>query len=170
MTLNCIRWRSTSSGYQGCVEYSLVYSDSEWLCLLEYHSSVKYTCLKVIRIWKEYSMPCNCKSLVSRKVTWKWNCLVSVSGRETWVQSQVESYQRLKNCIEAFLLRTQHYKVGIKGKVEQSRERSCAPTTPWCSSYRKGRLRVILDYSRQLYFSFYLLESMYKQKTIIRYK
>ena len=34
--------------------------------------------------------------------------------------------------------------VGIKGKVEQSRERS--------SSYRKGSLQVTLDLGRQLYF------------------
>ena len=26
--------------------------------------------------------------------------------------------------------------------------------TPWCSSYRKGRLQVTLDYSRQLYFTY----------------
>ena len=32
---------------------------------------------------------------------------------------------------------------GIKGKVEQSRERSGRPSpTPWCSSCRKGSLRV----------------------------
>ena len=42
---------------------------------------------------------------------------------ETWVQSQVESYQRLKKMVlDASLLNTQHYKVRIKGKVEQSRE------------------------------------------------
>ena len=39
---------------------------------------------------------------------------------ESGVQFQVESYQKL----DASLLNTQHYKVGIKGKVEQSRERS----------------------------------------------
>ena len=38
--------------------------------------------------------------------------------RETGVQSQVESYQRLKNDIDAALLNTDHYKVRIKGKVE----------------------------------------------------
>ena len=38
---------------------------------------------------------------------------------------------------------TQHYKVRFKGKVEQSREWSSASIpTPWCSSYRKGSLRV----------------------------
>ena len=43
-------------------------------------------------------------------------------AQENGVQSQVESYQRLKN-----LLNTQHY----KGKVEQSREWSSAlPYTP----------------------------------------
>ena len=38
---------------------------------------------------------------------------------------QVESYQRLKKWyLTAFLLNTQYYKVRIKGKMEQSRERS----------------------------------------------
>ena len=48
--------------------------------------------------------------------------------RETVVQSQVESYQRLKKkmVLDAALLNTQHYKVRIKGKVEQSREWSGA--------------------------------------------
>ena len=47
--------------------------------------------------------------------------------RETWVQSKVESYQRLKEMVlDASLLNTQHYKVRIKAKVEQSRERSRA--------------------------------------------
>ena len=32
--------------------------------------------------------------------------------------------------------------------------RSSAPPTPWCSSYRKGSLRVTLDYGRQLYLLF----------------
>ena len=46
-------------------------------------------------------------------------------ARETWVQSQVESYQWLqKMVLDASLLNTQQYKVGIKGKLEQSRERS----------------------------------------------
>ena len=48
-----------------------------------------------------------------------------------------------KMVLDASLLNTQHYKVWIKGKVEQSRE--------GCSSYRKGSLRVTLDYGRQLY-------------------
>ena len=43
--------------------------------------------------------------------------------QETEVQFQVELYQRLKNMVlDAALLNTQHYKVAIKGKVEQSRE------------------------------------------------
>ena len=46
---------------------------------------------------------------------------------ETGVQSKVESYQRLKKIVlDAALLNTQHYKVWIKGKVEQSREWSSA--------------------------------------------
>ena len=47
-------------------------------------------------------------------------------SRETWVQSQVESYQTQKMVLDAILLNTQHYKVRNKGKVEPSRERSSA--------------------------------------------
>ena len=56
-----------------------------------------------------------------------------------------------KMVLDASLLNTQHYKVRIKGKVEQSREGVAPSPTPWCSSYRKGSLRVTLDYDRQLY-------------------
>ena len=56
-----------------------------------------------------------------------------------------------KMVLDASWLNTQHYKVRIKGKVEQSREGVAPSPTPWCSSYRKGSLRVTLDYGRQLY-------------------
>ena len=43
--------------------------------------------------------------------------------QETGIQSRVESYQRLKKMVlDAALFNTQHYKVWMKGKVEQSRE------------------------------------------------
>ena len=58
-----------------------------------------------------------------------------------------------KMVLDASLLNTQHYKVRIKGKVEQSRE-GVAPSPTPCSSYRKGSLRVTLDYGRQLYFTY----------------
>ena len=57
-----------------------------------------------------------------------------------------------KMVLDDSLLNTQHYKVRIKGKVGQSREGVAPSPTPWCSSYRKGSLRVTLDYGRQLYF------------------
>ena len=56
-----------------------------------------------------------------------------------------------KMVLDASLLNTQHYKVRIKGKVEQSREGVAPSPTPRCSSYRKGSLQVTLDYGRQLY-------------------
>ena len=56
-----------------------------------------------------------------------------------------------KMVLDTSLLNTQHYKVRIKGKVEKSREGVAPSPTPWCSSYRKGSLRVTLDYGRQLY-------------------
>ena len=57
-----------------------------------------------------------------------------------------------KMVLDASLLNTLHYKVRIKGKVEQSWEGLALSPTPWCSSYRKGSLWVTLDYGRQLYF------------------
>ena len=59
-----------------------------------------------------------------------------------------------KMVLDASLLNTQHYKVRIKGKVEQSWEGVAPSSTPWCSSYREGSLRVTLDYVRQLYLLF----------------
>ena len=61
-----------------------------------------------------------------------------------------------KMVLDASLLNTQHYKVRIKGKVEPSREGVAPSPTSWCSSYRKGSLRVTLDYGRQLYFTLLL--------------
>ena len=53
--------------------------------------------------------------------------------------------------LDASLLNTQHYKVRIKGKVEQSKKEVAPSPTPWCSSYRKGSLRDTHDYGRQLF-------------------
>ena len=60
-----------------------------------------------------------------------------------------------KMVLDASLLNTQHYKVRIKGKVEPSREGVAPSPTSWCCSYRKGSLRVTLDYGRQLYFTYF---------------
>ena len=40
-----------------------------------------------------------------------------------------------KMVLDTSLLHTQHYKVRIKGKVEQTREGVALTPTPWCSSY-----------------------------------
>ena len=66
-----------------------------------------------------------------------------------------------KMVLDASLLNTQYYKVRIKGKVEQSREGVAPSPTPWCGSYRKGSLRVTLDYGRQLYFYLYIYIYIY---------
>ena len=69
-----------------------------------------------------------------------------------------------KMVLDASLLKTQHYKVRIKGKVEQSREGVAPSPTSWCSSYRKGSLRVTLDYGRQLYFTLYIYKERERQR------
>ena len=42
--------------------------------------------------------------------------------RETWVQSQIVSYQRLKMVLDTSLLNTQQYKVHIKSGAIQGKE------------------------------------------------
>ena len=73
--------------------------------------------------------------------------------RETGIQSQVQSYQRLKKkwylispCLTLSIIRyVSRVKWSNPGK-------GVAPSpTPWCSSYWKGSLRVILNYSCQLF-------------------
>ena len=72
-----------------------------------------------------------------------------------------------KMVLEGSLLSTQHYKVRIKGKVEQSRKGVAPSPTHWCSSYRKGSLRVTLDYGRQLYFYLYIYIYIYIYRQLI---
>ena len=53
--------------------------------------------------------------------------------------------------LDAALLNTQQYKVGIKSEVEQSREGVAPAPTPQCRSYSKGSLQVAIDYGYQHY-------------------
>ena len=58
-----------------------------------------------------------------------------------------------KMILKATLIKTQHYKVRIKGKAWSNPRKGVVPSsTPWCSSYQKGSLWVTLDYGRQLYY------------------
>ena len=74
-------------------------------------------------------------------------------ARETWVQSQVESYQRLKKwylmppCLTPSIIR-----YGSRVKWSNQGKGVGPSPTPWCSSYRKGSLLVTLDYGHQLYY------------------
>ena len=71
---------------------------------------------------------------------------------ETRVQSQVESCQRLKKwylmppCLTLSIIRN-----GSRVKWSNPGKGVALFSTPWCSSYRKGSLRVTLDYGRQIY-------------------
>ena len=77
-------------------------------------------------------------------------------GRETWVQSQVESYQRLKKWYLMPLCLTLNI-IRYRSRVKLSNPRKgVAPSpTPWCSSYRKGKLGVTFEYF--IYFTYYVL-------------
>ena len=75
--------------------------------------------------------------------------------RETWVQSQFESYQKLKKwylmppCLTLSIIR---YVSKVKWN---NKGNGVAPSpTPWCRIYRKGNLQVTIDYGRQLYSQF----------------
>ena len=85
-------------------------------------------------------------------------------ARETWVQSQIKSYQRLKKwylmlpCLTlSIIMYGSRVKWGNPGK-------GVAPSpTPWHSSYRKGSLWVSLDYGCQLYLSYQHFKSLLKR-------
>ena len=78
-------------------------------------------------------------------------------ARETWVQSQVESYQRLKKwylmptCLTLSIIR-----YGSRVKWSNPGKGVTPSPTHWCSKYRKGSLLVTLDYGRLLYFFIYI--------------
>ena len=69
-----------------------------------------------------------------------------------------------KMVLGAALLNTQRYKIRINGKVEQSREAVAPSLTPWCSTYRKGNLRVTLGYGRQLTTLLYIYIYIYSRR------
>ena len=85
-------------------------------------------------------------------------------ARETWVQYQVESYQRLKKwylvppCLTLGIIR-----YGSRVKWINPGKGVASSPTHWCSSYRKGSLQVTLDNGRQLYLPWYR-----KKRTITR--
>ena len=62
---------------------------------------------------------------------------------DTGVQFQVESYPPPQMVLDTSLLNTQHYKVCIKSKVEQSRERSSTlPNNLVVVDIEKGAFRL----------------------------
>ena len=98
------------------------------------------------------------KLFVERKLVqlaWPFLSLILslfANGSGDWVQSQVESYQRLKNwylippCLTFSIIR---YVSRVKWSNPGN---GVVPSpTPRCSSYWKGSLRVALDYGCQLY-------------------
>ena len=74
---------------------------------------------------------------------------------KTWVQYQVESYQRLKkwNLMPPCLIRSI---IRWRARVKWSNPENevVSSPTPRCSSYCKRSLLVTLDYGHQLYFTF----------------
>ena len=57
------------------------------------------------------------------------------NGPGAEIQSQVESYQRLKKLYLILPCLTQHYTVRIKGKLSNPGEGVASSPTPWCSGY-----------------------------------
>ena len=84
-----------------------------------------------------------------------WWLECSPMARETWVQSQVESYQRLKKWYLMLpCLTLSNIKWGSRVKWSNPGKGVASSLTPRCSSYRKGSLRVTLDYGRHLNFTY----------------
>ena len=70
-------------------------------------------------------------------------------ARETWIQSLVESYKRLKkwylmpSCLILSIMR-----YGSRLEWSNPGKGVASSPTSWCSSYQKGSLRVTVDYRR----------------------
>ena len=80
----------------------------------------------------------------------------SPMARETWVLSQVESYQRLRKWyLMPPCLTLGNIRYGSRVKWVNHGKGVAPSSTPWCSSYRKGNLWVTLDYGHQLYLLIY---------------
>ena len=79
---------------------------------------------------------------------------VFTNGPGDQVQSQVESYQRLlKWYLIPPCLTLSNIRDLSRVKWSNPKKRVAPFPIPQCSSYRKGSLRVTLDYIRQLYFT-----------------
>ena len=75
-------------------------------------------------------------------------------AQESWVQSQVESHRRLEKCyLMPPCLTLSIMRYGSRVKWSNPGKGIAPSSTPWCSSYRKGSLRVTPDYGRQLNFT-----------------
>ena len=107
-------------------------------------------------------------------MAWWLEC--SPMAWETWVQSQVESYERLKKwylmppCLILSIIR-----YGSRVKWSNWGKGVAPSPTLWCGSYQKRSLRITLDYSRQLYLldaewnfkQFSLVSSQVKSSTVV---
>ena len=74
-------------------------------------------------------------------------------------------HKLLKMVLDTPFLNTHQYKIHIKGKVEQSRERSSGLPTPRCSSYWKWSHLVALDHDRQQLYSIVILFMCWQEAT-----
>ena len=71
--------------------------------------------------------------------------LGSIPGRV--IPKALKKWYLMPPCLTLSIIR-----YGSRVKWRNPGKRSSVLPTPWCSSDRKGCLRVILDYGRQLYF------------------
>ena len=89
--------------------------------------------------------------------------------RETWVQSQVASYQRfLKWYLVPPCLTLSNIRYVSRVKWSNPRKGVAPSSTPRCSSYWKGSLLVALDYGRQLTLLLLVLRSSCLYNTALR--
>ena len=95
----------------------------------------------------------------TRTLAWWLEC--SPMARETWVQVQVESYQRLKKWYLMPPFSTLSIiRYGSRVNWSNPGKGVATSPTPCCNSYGKVSPLVTLDYTCQLYF-FYILRSQF---------
>ena len=106
--------------------------------------------------WSRSYIKTNKKKWACVGLAWWLEC--SPMAQETWVQSLVESCQRLKKWFLMLpFLTLSIIRYGSRVKWSNPAKGVAPFPTPQCSSYQKRRLQVTLDKSCQLYF--YCVES-----------
>ena len=145
--------------YYQTLQHSNTFVIKNWIVYISYNSADSYTIIIIMVRWLHRQQTVRHQVLWSVSVLWK---CTSIPTQETRVQSQVESYQKLKK----WYLIPPYLTISIiwyesRVKWNNPKKRVMPSSMLQCHSYWKGNLWVALDYCWQLCLFIYLYYSDY---------